>query len=72
MKMLICSLRNTYQRQYFLHVMLHVNESKATRKRFRQGEYFIEQRLVGWIIGKGGATLREIEQALEPLTSCFV
>lgn len=28
-------------------------------------EYFIEQRLVGWIIGKGGSTLKEIEQAYQ-------
>eukprot|EP00913_Durusdinium_trenchii_P022390 g21034.t1 len=28
-----------------------------------EAEYYIEQRLVGWIIGKGGSTLREIEQA---------
>eukprot|EP00401_Gymnodinium_catenatum_P036649 CAMPEP_0117601696 /NCGR_PEP_ID=MMETSP0784-20121206/77177_1 /TAXON_ID=39447 /ORGANISM="" /LENGTH=755 /DNA_ID=CAMNT_0005404449 /DNA_START=50 /DNA_END=2318 /DNA_ORIENTATION=+ len=26
-------------------------------------DYFIEQHLVGWIIGRGGATLREIEQS---------
>lgn len=38
-------------------------------KRFRLDspdvEYYLEQRLVGWIIGKGGSTLKEIEQAYD-------
>merc|ERR1711904_193171 len=28
-----------------------------------EAEFFMEQRLVGWIIGKAGATLKEIEQS---------
>lgn len=40
---------------------------EVKRSRFDDGnstveaDYFVEQRLVGWIIGRGGATLKEIE-----------
>mmetsp|Transcript_22546 Transcript_22546/g.27781 ORF Transcript_22546/g.27781 Transcript_22546/m.27781 type:complete len:619 (+) Transcript_22546:30-1886(+) len=44
---------------------LQDNGDKRSRVDGPTSEYFIEQRLVGWIIGKGGATLKEIEQGYQ-------
>lgn len=44
---------------------LQDNTDKRSRLDGPGVEYFIEQRLVGWIIGKGGSTLKEIEQAYQ-------
>eukprot|EP00933_Yihiella_yeosuensis_P040960 TRINITY_DN35389_c0_g1_i1.p1 TRINITY_DN35389_c0_g1~~TRINITY_DN35389_c0_g1_i1.p1 ORF type:complete len:661 (+),score=197.17 TRINITY_DN35389_c0_g1_i1:49-2031(+) len=44
---------------------ININQPEAKRPRQLQPgdgkEFFIEQRLVGWIIGRGGGTLKEIE-----------
>eukprot|EP00434_Breviolum_minutum_P042704 symbB.v1.2.038027.t1/scaffold5785.1/size23606/2 len=50
------------------YVTLRTEEDRGD-KRFRLDspdvEYYLEQRLVAWIIGKGGSTLKEIEQAYD-------
>jgi len=44
---------------------LQDNGDKRSRLDSPDVEYYLEQRLVGWIIGKGGSTLKEIEQAYD-------
>eukprot|EP00930_Biecheleria_cincta_P061176 TRINITY_DN46734_c0_g1_i1.p1 TRINITY_DN46734_c0_g1~~TRINITY_DN46734_c0_g1_i1.p1 ORF type:complete len:616 (-),score=123.76 TRINITY_DN46734_c0_g1_i1:75-1922(-) len=46
----------------------HMYGQEPAAKRSKLGtdtEYFLEQRLVGWLIGKGGNTLQEIEQSFK-------
>lgn len=40
-------------------------EDPAGEEALLEAEYYMEQRLVGWIIGRAGATLKEIEQAYD-------
>lgn len=39
-----------------------IESAPATRV---EAEFFLQQHLVGWVIGRGGATLREIQQSYE-------